>query len=483
MTHVTKNYDVVVVGSGPAGIGAALAAGRSGAKTLIIEKHCYLGGMMTGGLVTGFHGMRCHKGHYTKGPSSVLMTDKFAPVVVKGIALEMCNRLKEMGAAYTDIDDPPNRVEFDPEALIPLLFRMCQESGVDILLDSIVYGLEMDGDRIDYVKVANKSGEVHVHAKTFVDASGDGDLIEWSGAGFHMGVGPERRCMPLTIYMVLGDVNLQKLLDYYKANPEDLELGDPEKWQKLFDEGGPIALMGLHKLLMDAGKDHAYPMPLGCEHEIAIPIFDVQTSMLPANCCKLLVDMAYNIDLTNGDDWSRAEVDIRTNQLPGILKFMRSYVPGFENAYCMYTASQLGTRESRRLDGAYTFSRDDVLTNARFEDSIGRTGRAMNVHSTGGGKGNEISGGRKWTEAENPIGSDIPYRALYSNRVSNLLVGGRCISVDRDALGSVRGEPVCMVTGEAAGAAAAMAASKGVRVQEVPVAELQELLKSRNVVI
>ena len=193
--------------------------------------------------------------------------------------------------------------------------------------------------------------------------------------------------------------------------------------------------------------------------------------------------MAYGIDLTNGDDWSRAEIDIRTNQLPGILAFMRKYVPGFENCYCIYTASQLGTRESRRLDGVYTFSRDDIMTNAHFEDSIGRTGRAMNVHSTGGGKENEISGGRKWTEAPNPIGADIPYRALISPKVGNLVVGGRCISVDRDALGSVRGEPVCMVTGEAAGAAAAMAALRGISVQDVPVAELQELLKSRNVII
>ena len=195
----------------------------------------------------------------------------------------------------------------------------------------------MDGKRINYVKVANKSGEVHVHAKTFVDTSGDGDLIEWSGAGFHMGIGETRRCMPLTIYMVLGDVDLQKLLDYYKQNPDDLDIGDPEKWQKLFDAGAPIALMGLHKLLINAGKDHVYPMPLGCENELAIPIFDIQTSVLPANTCKLLVDMAYGIDLTDGDDWSRAEVDIRTNQLPGILTFMRKYVPGFENCYCMYT--------------------------------------------------------------------------------------------------------------------------------------------------
>ncbi len=480
---VKKYYDVAVVGSGPAGISAALAAARSGAKTLIIEKQAYLGGMMTSGLVTGFHGMRVHEGHYSAGPGGHLMTDKHTPLVVKGISLELCNRLKEAGGAYTDINDPPMRVEFDPEVMIPLLFRMCMESGVDILVDSFVFGLEMNDGKIDFVKVANKSGEVHVYAKVFVDASADGDLIEWSGAAFNMGTDDTHRCMPLTVYMVLGNVHIQKLLDYYKDNPDDLDIGRIDKWQEMYDQGLPISLMGLHKLLVKAGCQNDYPAPLGCEYDIAIPIFDIQTSMLPQNTCKLLVDMAYGIDLTNGDDVSKAEMDIRMNQLPGILKFMRKYVPGFKDCHIVYSASALGTRESRRLEGEYVLSREDILTNARFEDSIGVTGRAMNVHSTGGGAQNEISGGRKWTEAPTPIGTEIPYRSIVPKTVKNLLVSGRCMSVDRDALGSIRGEPVCMVSGEAAGTAAAMAAQKAIPVQDIPIKELQDILVSKNVVI
>lgn len=480
---VEKFYDVVVVGSGPAGIGAALAAGRSGVKTLLVEKQSVLGGQMTAGLVTGFHGMRVHQGHYSKGSGSMLMTDKHTPLVVKGIPLEICNRLKELNGAYTEIDDPPMRVEFDPEVMIPLLFTMCNESHVDVLLDTFVFGVEMEGETIKYIKAANKSGEVHIHARTFVDASADGDIMAWSGAAYKVGTEDTHRCMPLTIYMVLGNVNLQELLDYYKANPDDLEIGDPNKWQKLKDEGGPLALMGLHKLLMKAGATNDYPMPLGCENKVAIPIFDIQTSMLPENTCKLLVDMAYGIDITDGDGLTSAEIDIRTNQLPGILKFMRKYVPGFKDCHLIYTAPLMGSRESRRLDGVYVMNYEDIMSNAHFEDSIGRTGRAMNVHSTGGGKANEISGGRKWIEAPNPVGADIPYRALISRNIKNLLVSGRCMSVDRDALGSVRGEPTCMVTGEAAGAAAAIAAQKNITVQDMPIGELQALLRSRNVEI
>lgn len=478
-----KYYDVVVVGSGPAGIGAALASGRSGAKTLLVEKQSYLGGMLTAGLVTGFHGMRIHHKHYERGEGAHLMTDRHTPLVVGGIPLEICNRLLEMDAAFTEKNNPPMRVEFDPEAMITLLFKMCKESGVYVLVDTFVYSLEMDGDKIKYIKAANKSGEVHIYASTFVDASADGDLIEWSGSAFKMGTEGTHRCMPLTIYMVLGNVYLQKVLDYLKDNPEDLETGRVEVWQKLFNEGKPISLLGIHKLLLKAGKAGEYPRQLGCEGDVAIPIFDIQTSLLPDGCCKLLADMAYGIDITDGDDVTRAEIDIRMNQLPGILKFMRKYVPGFENCYVIYTAPLLGTRESRRLDGEYVLTKDDILTNARFDDSIGRTGRAMNVHSTGGGAENEISGGRKWTEAPNPIGADIPYRSLLPKTVLNLLVCGRCMSVDRDALGSIRGEPVCMVTGEAAGVAAAIAAKEGISVQAVQIGELQGTLLKRNVII
>lgn len=168
-----KYYDVVVVGSGPAGIGAAIASSRGGAKTLIIEKEAFLGGMMTGGLVTGFHGMRSHKGFQEKGEGSYIPVAKNTPILTKGIAMDLCNRLVKEGGAYSQIDDPPMRTEFDPQVMIPLLFNMMKEYNVDILIDSFVFGTEMDGSRIKYVKVANKSGETHVYSDVFIDCSAD----------------------------------------------------------------------------------------------------------------------------------------------------------------------------------------------------------------------------------------------------------------------------------------------------------------------
>lgn len=483
MKNKDRQYDVVVTGSGPAGIGAAFSAARSGAKTLLIEKNSVLGGQMTSGLVTGFHGLRVHDGFTRKGVGSVLMADRHTSVVVKGLSLEIMNRLVVKGAAYSEFDNPPMRIEYDPEVLIPVLFEMADEYGLHLMLNSFVFGVEMKDDEVSSLRVATKSGEVRVKAKIFIDASADGDLIEWSGEDFEKGDPVTKRCMPLSIYQVIGNVNLQETLDYFREHPEDLHISTVEHWQNMFDKGAPIALMGLRELLKRAAENGDYPIPLGTSAEIPYPIFDIQTSYLPKGFVKLLVDMAYGIDITDCDELTKAEKDIRMNQIPRLFLFMKKYVPGFENAYMLYTSSLIGTRESRRLSGVYQITKDDVLENRKFVDSIGRCGRAMNVHSSGGGSQGQERGGQQWIEAPNPIGFDIPYRALLPKRVKNLLVSGRCISVDRDALGSIRGEPVCIVTGEAAGTAAAIAAQKSLPCREVSIAEIQKELQKNNVII
>lgn len=479
---VTKKYDVVVVGSGPAGIGAAFAAGRGGAKTLLIEKNAVLGGQMTSGLVTGFHGMRVHKGADKGGPESFMMETRHTDIVVKGLPLEIMDRITALGAAYSVPGDPPMRVEYDPEVMIQLLFRMAREYRVDLMLNTFVFGCGMKDGLIQYIRAANKSGENHISANCFVDASADADLAAWAGAPFEMG-DEDKRCMPLSVYQVLGNVDLQKTIDYFKKNPDDLHKGNIQGWQDMFDAGKPVSLIGLRKLLIQAGKNGDYPRALGLQQDIPYPIFDIQTSVMPRGFVKLLVDMAYGTDITDNEELTRAEIDMRMNQVPGICSFMKKYVPGFENSYLFYTASLIGTRESRRIIGKYQITKDDVLSNRSFEDSIGKCGRAMNVHSSGGGKADQDCGGRQWIEADIPIGFEIPYRALVPRGVRNLLAAGRCISVDRDALGSIRGEPVCMVSGEAAGTAAAIASAMHVDAENIPVKKLQEELRKNNVAL
>ena len=478
----SKSYDVVVIGSGPAGIGAAIASAREGAKTLIIEKESTLGGMMTGGLVTGFHGMRSHKGFQERGEGSYIPVAKNTPILTKGIALELCNRLVEEGGAYADIDDPPMRTEFDPQIMIPLLFKMMKEYSVDILLDSFVFGVGMDGDKIDYVRVANKSGETYITAKTFVDCSADGDVAAWSGAPFVQG-GDDGRCMPVTIYSIIGNVDFEKFFQYFKDNPEEMHIGTPEGWYKLYKEGAPLNLIGLKNLIRKAAENGDYPNLLNQTTEIPYPIMDIQTSVLPPGMVKIQADMAYGIDLTDAEDLTRAEMEIRTVQIPGIYRFLRKYAPGFENSRLMETASLIGTRESRRIVGLYTLTGDDVMANKDFKSSIGRCGRAMNVHSSGGGDQSKPRGGQQWIEQPKPTGFGIPYEILVPQKVMNLLVAGRCVSADRNALGSLRGEPTCMVLGEAAGEAAAICSNNGISPKDIDIRLLQQRLLDHNVVI
>jgi len=477
-----KYYDVVVIGSGPAGIGAAIAAARGGAKTLIVEKEAFLGGMMTAGLVTGFHGMRSHQGFQEKGEGSYIPVAKNTPVLTKGIAMELVNRLIDVNGAYAEKDDPPMRTEFDPQIMIPLLFKMMKENGVSVLLDSFVFGVEVEGDKIEYVKVANKSGETHIHAKEFVDCSADGDVAAWAGAPFVQG-GEDGRCMPVTIYAVIGNVDLDRFFQYFMENPDDMHIGTPEGWYKLYKEGAPLNLIGLRKLIRKAAENGDYPNLLNQTTSIPYPIMDIQTSILPKNTVKIQADMAYGIDLTDAQSLTQAEMEIRSVQIPGIYKFLKKYAPGFENSILLETAPLIGTRESRRIVGQYTLTGEDVMANKEFDNSIGRCGRAMNVHSSGGGSQDKPRGGQQWIEQPKPTGFGIPYPILVPQKINNLLVGGRCVSVDRNALGSLRGEPTCMITGEAAGEAAAMCAASGVAPKDLDVKELQKKLIAHNVIL
>jgi len=480
----TIKVDVAVFGSGPAGIGAALAAGRTGAKTILVEKNGALGGQMTSGMVTSLHGFRTHiNANFTAADGVYLAVDHKTKQVLGGIPVELVSKLRARGGTILKGEGPAMRTEFDAEVMKPLLFEMMEEAGVEVLLDSFAFGTVMVGERIKAVRIANKNGEELIEAKQFVDATADGDICAWAGAPFELGRSEDNRCMPVSLYMKIGGMDLQKTLDYIKENPSELHNGNPEGWQQVYDNEGAVDLIGFPALIQKAFKNGDYPNLMGAVQDYPYPIFSVCTSYLPKAQTHLLVDMAYGVNSADADDLNKAEIHLRKVQAPAIAKFVKKYMPGFENSYLMETASLIGTRESRRIMGEYVLNEEDVLANREFQDVVARCARAMNVHSVTGGQLGEKRGGQKWVESKTPNGFDIPLRCLIPCKVDNLFVSGRCISVTHMVLGSTRGMPVCMATGEAAGTGAGLCAIDKVDPRKLDVQKLQNVLRANKVML
>jgi hypothetical protein len=481
----TIKADVAVFGSGPAGIGAAIAAARGGAKTYLIEKMGTLGGQMTCGLVTGLHGYRVHKDSNRKGSDKAyLAMDHQTKQVVGGIPVEIVEKLKARGGAYTSGEGPAMRQEFDAEIMKIVLFEMTTEAGVNLMLDTFAFGVIMDGKKIKAVRIANKNGEELIEAKQYIDATADGDISAWAGALFEIGRAKDNRCETVSVYMKVGNVNLHKMLDYLDEHPEENHIGTVDGWRKVLDSNnGPLHVNGFKNLIRKAHANGDYVAPIGALYETPSPIFIISHSCFPSDQTALDIDMGYNINASDADDLTKAETHARMVQVPQAVKFLQKYVPGFEKCYLIETASLFGTRESRRIIGDYVLCEEDILNNQKFDDGIARSGRAMNVHSVTGGKAEEERGGQTWIEPKDPQGYDIPYRCILVKGVENVLTSGRCISVTHTALGSVRGIPVCMATGEAAGTAAALAVKEDKSLRSLDIGLLREILRDNKVIL
>ncbi len=477
---ISIETDVLVAGGGPAGIGAAIAAARNGAKVILIERAENLGGMFTGGLVMGFHGMRVHRNRHTV--NIYQYNNYYEEQAVWGIAQEIVDRLVEQGGAWGEKGRSTSCVLTDPEIVKFVVQEMCLEAGVDIWYQSMVTDPVVEGNRISGVYAENKSGRHLIRAKEIVDTTGDADIAARSGVAFEKG-GPNGEIQPVTLTFVMAGADVGKTIAYMKANPDELHSGDIEVWEKLYQENLPVNLNGFYKLISKAFENGDYPLAMGAKNPI--PIF-VASSVFRNGRIVLdqtfqIVDMAYGVDTTKGKDVSAALQNTK-KQVVLLARFMQKYIPGYENAYLLETASQLGVRESRRIVGQYQLSQTDVLEGRDFDDAIARCGRAMNVHSSDGGKVGEAQGGRRWIEIKDGKTYGIPYRCLLpKDSPENLLVAGRAISVDRIALGSVRGQPICMATGEAAGTAAALAVKSNQTAQSLSVNDLRKALVKQGV--
>jgi len=422
-----REYDVLVVGGGNAGCAAALAAARTGAQVLLVERYGFLGGTATAAMVGPW--MTFHSGEER---------------IVGGIAQEIVERLIAMGGSPGHLHDAsdyvPTITPFDPELHKALLFDLMRESGVHLLLHAwFLEPLVVDG-RVAGATVSTVGGLRTLRARQTIDATADA-LVAY-GARVPTQQGDERgRVQPASLMFRLSHVDVDALAAYLRRHPEQMRssLKTHERTPSAL-----TAVAGLYELWDAARARGEVTVPRELVSLFATPYADEVT----VNMTRVT-----DVDPLDPESLTRAEMDARA-QVMQLVAFFRRDVPGFANARIAATAAQIGIRESRRIVGEYTLTADDVLHARTFPDAIARSAYPIDIHNPSG------SG---TTTHRLPAGAsyEIPYRCLVPLLVDDLLVAGRCISTTHEALASTRLTPTVMTMGQAAGTAAALAIRTG----------------------
>ncbi len=440
---------VLVIGGGSAGFGAAVAAARNGAKTLLIEKGQMLGGMATAGLV---------------GPFMTCYDDEPKEQIVKGIFDELCVRTQERGGAIH-----PSKVDgmttyssyyvkshchvtpFLSEILAIVMEEMVIEAGAKILYNVQVCDVLVDYGKITGVLVSMKEGLALIQAESYIDCTGDADVAYYAGASYTMGNAKDGTMQPVTLFFEVGNIDREKFIAPLEEKKIKGELGVPGEncWSWYIKEARENGDWTIER--NEVGN---YEQPIQGRWKI--------------NTTRIA-----HIDATNTEDITKAMMEGR-KQVQEVFHFLQKYVPGCENIQLLQVASTLGVRETRHIEGRYKLTAQDILDKKHFDDAICTFAYAIDIH--------ESEGGRTTFKQVNGYYT-IPFRCLVPVDVDNLLVAGRCISGTSEAAASYRVIPCCVATGQAAGTAAALALKTRQNPGDVDPALLRETLLGQGVVI
>jgi hypothetical protein len=440
---------VLVVGSGAAGLTAAIAAARNGAETLLVEYAGFLGGISSTLPWLGFH-------------------DRDYRLIVKGLPLEFCRRLQDLGAASDFELDPKcaSAISIESHWWKILAMQLVREAGVKLLLHSQVVDTLREGDRICGVVVENKSGRQRIEAAVTIDCTGDGDIAARGGVAWRKGRTGDGLVQSPTLVFRLGGVDRRAFIAGCK-DPENCYrewlAPYPELWDKMMrrlDRMNVIVCGGYAGLVEKARSAGDFTVPqtriVGVKHHVTDQFTVVMTRVL-------------GLDPTDVRSLTDAYVRVY-EQTPVLVRFFQRYVPGFSSARLLEIAPMLGVRESRRIMGDYVLEAGDLIAGRVFDDAVCMGGYHIDIHRPAG----------TWVDSHNVRAYTIPVRSLIARDVDGLLMAGKCLSATHEAVASTRVIPICMAQGQAVGTLAALAARRSESVRAVSVRLLQDVLVAQG---
>jgi FAD dependent oxidoreductase len=425
-TEVFGEFDIVVLGGGPAGIAAAAAAGALGRKTLLIERYGFLGGMGTAAGVTNFCGLHANVHGEIRQ-------------VVHGFADDLLGRIDRLGGLNEPhlIFGKTKAQAYDTAAYKVAADDLLLSRGVDILFHAFGVDVVMDGPRIAALLLETKSGRRAVLGGIFIDCSGDGDLAAFAGAPFEIGADDGSMLYPTMMFRLNG-VDPELAGEAWKTIPQLMEQAEARGMR--FPRKGAIIRPQKHAI------------------EWRVNVTQLQSANGRA------------LDGTDARELSMGEIEGRRQAL-AFFDFLKANAPGFADSYIVDIPPQLGIRETRRICGRYSLSREDVLSCASFDDTIGVNGWPIEAH---------VAGDVAWEWPDIPASrgyNHLPYRMLLPEGVDNLLVAGRCASMTHEGQSAARVSGACFVMGEAAATAAHIALSAQLPPADISVTTLQGQLE------
>lgn len=440
MMHADLIAEVLVVGGGLAGVAAAVAAARDGARTVLVEGSHSLGGTATAGVNCSFMGMDVD--------------------LMGGLNEEIVSLLRAREGIIYGVHSP-----FSVESLKQVCFELCDHPNLSLVLGAAADDVMLTDGAVSGVTFRTKRGVDLVTARTVVDATGDGDVAAASGAEFELGDPATGDIQPVSLLFRMGNVDDRALVDYVRRNPDQFYTED-----MLFicDDTTDPPLLIANGFFDWVRQQRSHGLSIGRD---ALGIIKTP------NPGEVLVNStrSSHVNALNVHELTRAAIDLR-QQMATLVRCLQEGMPGFGDSYLIDSGGTLGVRETRRFRGVYQLTADDVQHSRVFDDCIARNFFPIDIHGP-----SSNPGGYTWIPPEGQGWYTIPFRCLVPERVDGLLLAGRCISVSHTAFGSTRSMPCCIATGQAAGVAASLSARHRSRARDVDVEQLQAHLTQQRV--